>query len=408
MSNYTTGNPVFTRFFDKLPDYPHCTDKLEAGCRQAPKHVAVKRRYIQPNKPNYSHAYLNLDCDYAGVYYASRDLDLPAATLCVSNRNNGRGHLDFELSTPVHLGGNASSKAIRYLDVIRRGLTRAFYADASFSGFLTKNPLSDFWQVSTWDVTYTLDELAEALREIPTEVLRSIPADEWDERIKSYDIPLYDKKPSRKPRIISTNPDDSLFVYHNTRWYAYTITVDCKRHGQLLDRIEAYIRKLNRDFGLNLAESQIRSDARSIAKWCWNHRVDFIAKRNAFCALQQNRAYRSHKARKRNTATKINYARRKLRKEGKIITKSAIAEVSGISVQSLAKRNLKTDLSEIRSGNAHQTAEIKRAATEAKIKQAIDTFLREGRKITKSAIAKEAGISREAASRYYAHLFPKV
>ena len=69
MSNYTTGNPVFTRFFDKLPDYPYCTDKLEAGCRQAPKHVAVKRRYIQPNKPNYSHAYLNLDCDYAGVYY---------------------------------------------------------------------------------------------------------------------------------------------------------------------------------------------------------------------------------------------------------------------------------------------------------------------------------------------------
>ena len=254
-------------------------------------------------------------------------------------------------------------------------------------------------------MTYTLDELAEALREIPTEVLRSIPADEWDERIKSYDIPLYDKKPSRKPRIISTNPDDSLFVYHNTRWYAYTITVDCKRHGQLLDRIEAYIRKLNRDFGLNLAESQIRSDTRSIAKWCWNHRVDFIAKRNAFCALRQNRAYLSHNARKRNTATKINYARRKLRKEGKLITKSALAEVSGVSTRSLSGRRLKTDLSEIRSANAHQTNEIRRAATEKKIIDAIDAFLRVGRKITKSAIAREAGITRQTLDRHQ-HLLP--
>ena len=66
---------------------------------------------------------------------------------------------------------------------------------------------------------------------------------------------------------------------------------------------------------------------------------------------------------------------------------------------------MKTDLSEIRSANAHQTAEIKRAVTEAKIKQVIDTFLREGRKITKSAIAKEVGVTRQTINRYYSYLF---
>jgi hypothetical protein len=63
------------------------------------------------------------------------------------------------------------------------------------------------------------------------------------------------------------------------------------------------------------------------------------------------------------------------------------------------------ELLKIRSDNAYKTAEIKQAATEEKIKKAMDQFLREGRRITKAAIAREAGISREAVSRYYSHLF---
>ena len=61
MANCTELSPEFARFFQNIPDYPHCTDKLEAGCRQAPKHVAINRRYIQYNKPNYSHSYLGLE-----------------------------------------------------------------------------------------------------------------------------------------------------------------------------------------------------------------------------------------------------------------------------------------------------------------------------------------------------------
>ena len=63
------------------------------------------------------------------------------------------------------------------------------------------------------------------------------------------------------------------------------------------------------------------------------------------------------------------------------------------------------ELKEIRTANAHQTAEIKRLATERKIKKAIDTFLREGRRITKAGIAREVGISRSTALKYYSHLF---
>ena len=98
----------------------------------------------------------------------------------------------------------------------------------------------------------------------------------------------------------------------------------------------------------------------------------------------------------------------RLREEGTLITKSAIAKEAGLNRKTVSVRRAKTDRSEAHRVGAYKTASIKRAATESKIKQVIDTFLREGRRITKSAIAKEVGISREAVSKCYAHLFPKV
>ena len=296
-------------------------------------------------------------------------------------------------------------RAIRYLDVIRKGYIKAFDADPSFNEFISKNPLSSAWRVFSCDVTYDLDELAEPLREISTEELLSIPLEEFDERLREYLIPLYEKRKKKQRRIISTNPDDSLFVFHNTRWYMYSITPDYNSFQLLYAKAEAYVRGLNRDFSLDLPESHIRFNAKSVTQFCWNNRDEFIAKRIAFCELQRERADRSHKARKRNTATKISYARQKLRKEGKLITKSALAEVSGVSTRSLSGRRLKTDLSEIRSANAHQPNEIRKAATEKKIIDAIDAFLRVGRKITKSAIAREAGITRRTLDNYQ-HLLP--
>lgn len=404
MSNYNTENPVFSRFFLNIPDYPHCTDHLEAGCRQCPKRVAIKRRYIEFNKPNYSYTYMTCDLDYEGSSLAWYDLDLPTPTFVVVNPGNAHSHTTYELATPVHLGGNASLKAIRYLDVIRKGYLLALDADPTFGELMSKNPLSDSWYVDSCNVTYELDRLAEPLREISTDELLSIPLEEFDERIRDYLIPLYEKRQKKSKPVISTHPDDSLFVFHNTRWYGYSITPDCKRYGELYAKIEAYIRELDADFSLNKKESRILSDAKSIAKWCWNHRADFLAARQAFCETQRERAYLSHKARKRNNQVRIQNAASRLREEGRPVTKSAIAGEAGLNKNTLTTRRVKTHLANIRSANAYQTNEIRKAATEEKIRKAIDNFLREGRPITKAAIAREVGISREAIQRYYSPL----
>ena len=225
-------------------------------------------------------------------------------------------------------------------------------------------------------------------------------------RFKEARIPL-DGKRKQSPAV---NLDfyGSLFIFNNARFYAYEIVPDCRRYSELYDKVFSYIVQLGVEHEERLTPGRIRSDTQSISKWVWDRRADFVAKRIAFCEIQRQRAYRSHEARKRNNSTKIQAVRNQLRKAGEAITKTAIAKASGISTRSLSERKLKTDLSSVRSANAQQTHEIRKAATEAKIKQAIDPFLREGRKITQSAIAKEAGISRVAASKYYSHLFPKV
>jgi len=378
MTNYNKNHPALSRFFDNLPNYPLCTDKLEAGCRRSPKHVAINRRYIELNKKNHSITYLPYDCDSPIGLLMWHIRSLPPPTLSVSNWDNFRSHLTWELATSVHLGGNASQRAINYLDVVRRGFTQALDADPSFGGLLSKNPLSDFWFVDPYDKVYDLDELAEAVQDI-----------------------VLPKKPSKKKHEIEYEPDDSLFVYHNSRWYMYTITPDCSRHSELYDKADVYVRELSTDFSLNLPESKIRSNAKSLSKFCWTHRDEFIAKRAAFIEIQRQRAYRSHKARKRNNTIKIRRATRKLRKEGQIITKVAIAEASGISVQSLAKRRLKTDLSEVRSVNAHHTNEIRKAATEVKIKKAFEEALREGIKLTQKNIAKLSGVGIATVKRHW-------
>ena len=381
MTNYNKDHPALSRFFENLPDYPRCTDSLKAGCRKCPKHIAIKRRYISLNKENYSVTYLPYDCDSPIGLLMWHIRSLPPPTLSVSNWDNFRSHLTWELSIPVHLGGkNPSQRAINYLDVVRRGFTQALDADPSFGGLLSKNPLSDFWFVDPYDKVYDLDELAEAVRDI------TLP-----------------KKPSKK-KLIEVSPDDSLFVYHNTRWYMYTITPDCSRHGELYDKADVYVRGLSTDFSLNLPESKIRSNAKSVSKFCWNHRDDFIANRAAFIEIQRQRAYRSHKARKRNNTIKIRRATRKLRKEGQTITKSAVAQEAGLTRKSISKRAVKTNLAEVQSVGAYKTADIKRAATEAKIKQVIEKFIREGRRISKAAIAREAGLNRSTVYEY-THLF---
>lgn len=348
MANYSIfgefSPAIRERFYTALSDYPRCTDSLLAGHRKCPKDVAIKRRYLELNRENYWCKYLTFDCDSPGAALAWSDLNLPAPTFCVMTRQNGHAHLTYELKTPVHLGGDYSQKATYYLLVIKQGYTKALEADDTYGGLLSKNPLSSFWEVFGCDVTYDLDELAEPLREISFAELEKVPLSELEAAIKSARIPMEEK---RQPKPVETDPQGSLFVFHNTRYFAYETVYDVVvgkgRFAELYGKVENYIVQLAADFNLRLTPGRIRSDAQSIAKWVWERRSSFVAAREQFSEVQRQRAYLSHESRRRTS--------------------------------------------------------------EAEIRKAISQFLLEGMRISKAAIAREAGISREAVSRYYSHLF---
>lgn len=149
----------------------------------------------------------------------------------------------------------------------------------------------------------------------------------------------------------------NCYLFFEGRFYAYDVVKHCAILSELYFLVYAYIEAVNvKTFADPLPENERRQITKSISKWTWQHRENFWG-------------YSSRH-------------RRKTKDDEELLARQ---------VQS-----------------AHNTAEIKRAATEEKIRRAIDHFLREGRKITKAAIAREVGISRQAIHEYYSPLLEKV
>jgi hypothetical protein len=144
---------------------------------------------------------------------------------------------------------------------------------------------------------------------------------------------------------------ESNFLFNGGRFYGYWVGRQCANWDELRDKLATHLEKLCISRSAPIRKRRIEYLAKAIADWVWPRRDHFG---------------RSGQHRRKTTDE---------------------------------------ELLKIRSDNAYKTAEIKQAATEEKIKKAMDQFLREGRRITKAAIAREAGISREAVSRYYSHLF---
>ena len=137
------------------------------------------------------------------------------------------------------------------------------------------------------------------------------------------------------------------------RFHAYDRVFGLNGHSELYAVVYGYISKYNAtEFSESLSEREVHGIAISISQWTWERRENFSG--------------RSGQHRRKTTDS---------------------------------------ELKKVRSVNAHSTNEIRKAATEAKILKAIDKFLRSGIRITKAAIAREAGITRRTLDRHQ-HLLP--
>ena len=161
-------------------------------------------------------------------------------------------------------------------------------------------------------------------------------------------------KPARGIRFDYAALGRNCTLFEVGRIYAYDSVYGINGHSELYAVVYGYIVSYNAtEFAESLPEREVHGIAQSISKWTWERRENFSGRSGRH---------------RRKTKDDEEFKQRLVQ-------------------------------------GAYSSHEIRKAATEAKIKKAVDTFLREGWKITKAAIAREAGVSRQAINSYYSHLF---
>lgn len=251
-------------YLRSLPAKPYCTDWLGGRLFIRDRKKAAAYAMVQHNSPVILRwMVFDIDCDNA--HLRIEDRGCPPPTFIALNRDNGHAHAAYLLDTPVSAFAASSREAIRYCEDIERGLTHKLGADASYAGFLSKNPLSSRW-VTEWQavIPYELDTLNDCL-------------DKSDKR-----------KVSRgEPSAIGRN----VSIFDALRVVAYKQCVAFKTAGKSLEDFALMLRCVanatNVTFPIRLSDAEIKSIVRSVAKWVWS-RFTF----DRLSAIQRDRGKR--------------------------------------------------------------------------------------------------------------------
>lgn len=259
------------QFKENLATKPYCTDAKEFGLLIRPKNTALKKKYIQHNKPS-SVKYLAFDCDYAGADQLIGDEHLPPPNFIAFNQVNGRSHVFYALEVEVYTVENARRKPIELLAAIEHRLCTVLKADPAYTGFIVKNPCHSDWEVHEYKTTpWGLNEFLEYI-ELPAKTPK-----------KARDFGL----------------GRNVFLFDSTRYWAYAQVLSYRLSGARDEFFEAvlnYAVEKNSQFPVPLSFPEVKATAKSIAKWTWNKYTGRMTDQQ-FSAKQAARGTRSGQAR---------------------------------------------------------------------------------------------------------------
>lgn len=261
-----------TRFYQpdlfaaSLPRWLACTDNPADGVAMLPAEKALKRAHIAPNSRNLAWV-LAFDIDRPEAGAAWLDADLPQPNWIAQNPKNGHAHLGYALAAPVSRSVFSRGCPQRYLARIQHAMTRALGADQAYTHFLTKTPGHARWR-TIWgrQQPYDLDELRRALPE---------------------DLPL----PKRIKAADAVGLGRNVTLFDGLRAWAYRARLEYSSFEAWQDACLGHALALN-TFAAPLPFSEVRSTARSVAKWTWAN-----ISPAGFSAVQAARGTRSGTAR---------------------------------------------------------------------------------------------------------------
>lgn len=157
------SNNLLDTFKQNLPIKPYCTDELPLGLQIRPLEAAIRKRYIQYNKPTDLRWFV-YDVDRPSAHFDWQDVRVPSPNITVTNPINGHAHLMYALEVPVYMQMSARQNPIRFAAAIDVAMIRALAADEGYSELICKNPLHKSWDTNVWrDRSYDLHEMADWL-----------------------------------------------------------------------------------------------------------------------------------------------------------------------------------------------------------------------------------------------------
>ena len=265
------------QFQENLPTKPYCSDDLTFGLLIRPKVTALKKKYIQHNKPT-SLKILVFDCDYAGVAEFIGDNHLPPSNWIACNKKSGRSHVYYILETEVFLVENARRGPIKYAAAVQYQLCQVLKADPGYANFICKNPLNEEWDVRFYRQSpWTLGEF-----------------EEW--------ITLPAKIPTKAQK---EGLARNCTLFEDTRHWSYRQVLKFRLQGarqEFFDAVLDRAREYNRNnFPVPLNDSEVRATAKSIAKWTWKKYTGQQVIDAAFISRQSAQGKKSGESRLQKT-----------------------------------------------------------------------------------------------------------
>lgn len=231
---------------NELPKKPYCSNDLKKGLLIRPRNIALTHKYIELN-PVHQKVFITFDIDYNFYWLDLRDyFQVPMPMWVVRNKRNGHAHLIYALSKPVYTTSAAHFWPLKYLSAIERAYREKLGADPMYSGLISKNPWSDFWDVQ-WEsrLMYDLDRLAEAV--------------------------ILSAKSTKLPREEVVGLGRNCAIFENVRVWSYREVRRFwkKSLREWQDAVEHRCWEENAKFSVPLGKSEIRQIAKSIARWTW-------------------------------------------------------------------------------------------------------------------------------------------
>ncbi|KPC31061.1 putative replication protein [Pseudomonas syringae pv. cilantro] len=325
---FFVADTALNRVFEEASYLARCSDNKTA-MRVRPREHAIRYPYMQVNRLDRV-SWLIFDLDHANSLIWD-DARLPPPNLIVRNRHSGSSHLYYAI-IPVCTSDSARDKPIRYMKAIYKAFVDRLKADPEYHGGpVAKTPGHPWWH--TRELHSNVYELADLAECVELE-----PVTPW----------------GKGPDLDAVSHSRHCMLFENLRFFAYSIVNNEREHGSydhFMQRLTAHAHNSNQFGGRgafrdDLPLSSIRSTVRSVGRWTWNrytgnsrcHRgVMELDKSTPLAERQKLSAKRTHEVRNKATESKIRAACRSLHSQAKPLAIAAIAALSGITRQTVAK-----------------------------------------------------------------------